>query len=939
MMNATSAPIPFKTGQEIREAFLAFFEKELGHRRLPSASLVPHNNPTVLLTPAGMLPFAPIFLGLEPIPNPPRATSSQKCARVSGKASDLRAVGRTPCHHTFFEMLGNFSFGDYFKADVIPWAWRFCTEVLQLPADRLWVTVHHTDDEARAIWRDVVGVPAERILTRGDKDNFWGPPGPTGPCGPCTEIYFDTLRPDAACPAICKTPAVGEGCHPDVCETVDCRRYMEIWNLVFMQYFQNEAGERTPLEKQHVDTGMGLERVTMVVQDKTNTFETDLLAPLVEAMAGLARTEGTLAPDAPLYTPDAPAVACRIVADHLRFLAFAMADGVLPSNEGRGYILRMILRRAFLQGYQWLGVKTPFLSRLLPQVAAHFGAAYPELPAALERSVAVTLREEQRFLDTLERGLSILDDMLAHPADHVEPFQDEHGQTVQRLRGASAFKLYDTYGFPLDLTLDLLEARGMSVDIPGYDDALAHQRQTARQGRKQQAIVSDTLYGDILQEVGPTEFVGYEGLDADVTVRALMLAGEQVSQVHGTNTVFEMVLDRTPFYPEGGGQVGDRGSVVLENGHQGVTVLVLDTVKKGELIIHRCKFDQGDPVAVGLTMTAHVDPRARQYSAWHHTATHLLNAALRKVLDPKNQGLIQQAGSHVSPDGARFDFTFDRGLTRDELSRAEFIVNKMIRDNHPASVLNMPIDEAKAAGAIAMFDEKYGDTVRVVAYGDASKELCGGTHVRATGDIGLVKLLSESSIAAGVRRIEFVAGELAYKQFKHQERTLNEAAATLNTPADTLADKIAELQATLKAQEKQIQALQLAQHEATLSGWKTTLAQAPDQPHVFSALLQNTPTEILKKLGDQFATASQHAKAALLLASLNTDTQAVQFLVVVSPALVAQGIQAGTIVKALATACGGGGGGKPNLAMAGGKLGGNAEAALDAQVTALRASL
>ncbi|MFM7469749.1 MAG: alanine--tRNA ligase [Vampirovibrionales bacterium] len=913
--------IPFKTGHEVREAFLTFFERKLAHRRMPSASLVPQNNPTVLLTPAGMLPFVPIFMGLEPIPTPPRATSSQKCARVSGKASDLRAVGRTPCHHTFFEMLGNFSFGDYFKEEVIPWAWEFITEVLQLPKERLWVTVHHSDDEAALIWENKVGIAPERILRRGDKDNFWGPPGPTGPCGPCTEIYFDTLRPDRICPGCqtgdtsCQTPSPTTGCHPDQCEAVDCRRYMEIWNLVFMQFFKDEAGTLTPLENKNVDTGMGLERITMVVQDKNNTFETDLLSGLVAKVASLAGYTASTS------SQEAPAVACRIIADHIRFMGFAIADGVMPSNEGRGYILRMMIRRAFLQAYQWLSLKTPFLAQLLDTLIDEYGTAYPELVQAHHRIAQILTKEELRFLETLERGMGLLSEWVAHPETYFD------GKV---LHGQAAFKLYDTYGFPMDLTLDVLESQGYSVEVEGYEKALQEAKTLSRANRKNTMIVSDTLYSDIFKEVGSSVFTGYDTLTSTVTVQALIVEGELVGSVHGTNTVFECILNQTPFYPEGGGQVGDQGSLVQEEGPQGLTALVLDTYKRGDLIVHRCKFDQGEhPLSVGTTLTAYVEPFYRERSAIHHSATHLVNAALRKVLDPQQEGLIQQAGSYVSPTGARFDFTFERGLTQDELNRVEFLANKWVRENYPREVVDMPLEEAKASGAVATFDEKYGESVRVVRYGDASLELCGGTHTTELGRIGPIKLLSECSIAAGIRRVEFVVGELAYKLTKQDQMLLQRCATLLNVPSKELEGKLGTLLETQKNLEKHVLHLQVKLHEGVLQGWVNTILNAPTTPHVVGTLLEDTPSEILKKLAETFSSKTHHTKSILLLGSLNTETQAAQFVGVVSPSLVEAGFKAGDLVKTLASACGGGGGGKPTLAMAGGKQGEHAHRALD----------
>jgi alanyl-tRNA synthetase len=659
---------------------------------------------------------------------------------------------------------------------------------------------------------------------------------------------------------------------------------------------------------------MGLERITMVVQDKDNTFETDLLSGLVAKVADLAQFRASTSSN------ENPAVACRIVADHIRFMSFAIADGVVPSNEGRGYILRMMIRRAFLQAYQWLGLKTPFLGQLVATLVEAYGTAYPELVKSQSRIVQMLTKEEHRFLETLERGMGLLQEWLAQPEAYF---------TAQCLQGQAAFKLYDTYGFPLDLTLDVLEAQGYTVDTQGYEEALQQAKALSRANRKNAMIVSDTLYSDLLREVGSSTFVGYDTLNTTVTIQALIVEGESVGSIHGTNTVFECILDNTPFYPEGGGQVGDQGTLVLEEGPQGTTALVLDTYRRGELIVHRCKFDQGEyPLQVGTTMTAIVEPVYRIRSAAHHTATHLVNAALRKILDPKQEGLVQQAGSYVSPTGARFDFTFERGLTQAELNRVEFLVNKWVRENHPREVMNLPLEEAKASGAVAAFDEKYGETVRVVRYGDASLELCGGTHITELGRIGSIKLLSEASIAAGVRRIEFVVGELAYKLLKQEQTLLQRCSEVLNVPVKELDTRIVSLIEQQKVLEKQVLQLQVKLHEGTLQSWLETILAKPEAPHVVGTLLHDTPSDILRKLAETFASKTQHTRSVLLLGSLNTDTQAAQFVCAVSPLLVQAGFQAGQLVKELATACGGGGGGKPTLAMAGGKQGENAAEAL-----------
>ena len=702
-MSQTAAPLVM-SGAALRELFLTYFRDKLPthpHKHMPSASLVP-SNPTVYLTPAGMLPFVPIFLGIEQPPNPPRVVSAQKCARVSGKASDLSFVGRTPRHHTFFEMLGNFSFGDYFKQQIIPWAWAFVTQELGLPKNRLWVSVFKDDVESRDIWRDVVGVPEDRIIFCDEKDNFWGPPGPSGPCGPCSEIYYymgdlETLTTSGT-------------------DVLEDDRMVEIWNLVFMELFQDVDGKRTPLAQKNVDTGMGLERLAMVIQNKPNTFETDLLKPIVDEVAKLTGTR---------YVPggnDPVTVALKIVTDHARFATFAMSDRIAPSNEGRGYVLRMVTRRALLYAKKYLGVQQPMLYQLVAVIRDHYQAAYPELASQYSAVVDVLKQEEKRFFDTLERGQKLLEDTL----EAMKSRQDN------QMPGDIAFKLYDTYGFPLELTQDLAEAEGLTVDIDGFNTAMADQKALARANQKQGALVQDDVFTQVFARVGKTMFSGYDSLTAEATVKALLVDGQPVDRVEGTNQPFEAILDNTPFYAESGGQVGDRGTFVREDGHHGLTVVVNDTQKVGELVVHRCLFDNGGSLTVGETLIAQVDSLGRKQSAIHHSATHLLQAALRKVLGDA----VHQAGSRVGPDGARFDFNFHRPVTADELARIEYWINQWSRDNLQRELLETDMETARAKGALMMADEKYGDTVRMIAFGSASIELCGGTHVERTGDIG-----------------------------------------------------------------------------------------------------------------------------------------------------------------------------------------------------------
>ncbi len=876
------------SGAEIRRRFLDYFSRKLGHKAMPSASLVP-NNPTVLITPAGMLPFVPIFLGIEPPTDPPRVVSVQKCARVSGKASDLENVGRTPRHHTFFEMLGNFSFGDYFKKEAITWTWAFVTGELGLDPKHLWVSVLKTDamfdEEAFVIWRDEVGVPEDRILFCGEKDNFWGPPGPTGPCGPCSEIHYDR-EPGGPSPK-------------DNLDLLDTDRFVEIWNLVFMELFQDAEGYRIPLDKKNIDTGMGLERIAMVVQGKDNTFETDLFWDIIQAVAKKAGVKYRIKSETD--------IALRIVADHLRFTVFAIGDGIMPSNEGRGYILRMIIRRAVRYGRKYLGFTEPALGQFVKTVVQQYGDVYPEIKQRYDLIVQTLAEEEARFLETLDRGLRLLEELIG----------DLKKSDRLHVPGDEAFRLYDTYGFPLELTVDIAEEEGLTVDREGFEKAMAEQRERARKARKGESIVDDQVYSEILAEVGPTRFLGYETLSAECTVKALILDGERVDAVSGTNRAFEVILDRTPFYAESGGQVGDRGTFSREDGHHGLTVVVNDTVKVGDLFVHKCLFDNGEEIRVGETVFAQVEPDYRQLAAIHHSATHLLNAALMQVLGDQ----VTQAGSYVSPEGARFDFTLNRAMTTSEIQRVEYLINKWIQENIPRSLEVMDIESAKASGAVAMFGEKYGDSVRVIAYGDRSRELCGGTHVNALGEIGLVKILSESSIASGVRRIEMVAGERAYKAFKILETELAKTADMLKAPVREVPQKVEKLMETLKSQDRLIRELE---GKLAAQAVDALVSEIPAETPVLVRLLGGQSMDGLKRIAEQLA--DRLSSHVILLGS--DEGGKAGFVCAVSPDQVERGIKAGDIVKRAASLCGGGGGGKPGFAQAGGRDGSKIQDAL-----------
>ncbi|HXC40309.1 MAG TPA: alanine--tRNA ligase, partial [Burkholderiales bacterium] len=736
---------------EIRDRYLKFFQSK-GHIIVASSPLVPANDPTLLFTNSGMVQFKDVFLGKETRPYK-RATTAQRCVRAGGKHNDLENVGYTARHHTFFEMLGNFSFGDYFKRDAILFAWELLTKVYGLPADKLWVTVYKTDDEAYDLWAKDVGVPKERIVRIGDKpgggsDNFWQM-ADTGPCGPCSEIFYDH-GPDVA---------GGPPGSPDE----DGDRYIEIWNLVFMQYDRDDKGVLTPLPKPCVDTGMGLERVAAVLQHVHSNYEIDLFQDLIKAAA---RETGA---------KDLANPSLKVIADHIRASAFLIVDGVIPSNDGRGYVLRRIIRRALRHGHK-LGQSRPFFHKLVKDLAAAMGEAYPELAKA-ERNVAATLKaEEERFAETLEHGMKILEVALAQPGATID------GETV--------FTLYDTYGFPVDLTADVARERGKSIDMAGYEAAMDKQRATARAASKFQAAASVQYSG------AKTEFKGYDTLKLDAKVVALYREGSAVPAL-GAGEEGIVVLDRTPFYAESGGQVGDIGDISAGTGSH---FKVHDTQKiQADVFGHHGRQAAGK-LSVGDTVTAHVDVRARHRAAWNHSATHLMHAALRRVLGHH----VQQKGSLVDAEHTRFDFSHGKPMTAEEIRAVEDLVNREIRANHAVASRVMPYDDAIKAGAMALFGEKYGDEVRVIGMGEFSTELCGGTHVARTGDIGFFKIVSESGVAAGVRRVEAVTGEGALAWVQDQEARLAQAAGVLKAPATELTQRLEQVLDNLRAAEKEV---------------------------------------------------------------------------------------------------------------------------------------
>jgi alanyl-tRNA synthetase len=841
--------------QDLRQAYLDFF-KGHGHTVRPSSSLIP-DDPSLLFTVAGMVPFKPMFLGQVKLEYT-RATSCQKCIRTN----DIENVGRTRRHHTFFEMLGNFSFGDYFKAEAIPWAWDFLTspQWMGLPKDRLWISVFTDDDEAIGLWKKL-GLPESRIVRMGADSNFWTM-GPTGPCGPCSEIYYD-FRPAA-------DPSVKEGDLEN-----GGNRYVEIWNNVFTQFDRQADGSLKPLPKKNIDTGMGLERLAAVKQGVWSNFDTDLFKPLIQQAsdkAGLA------------YGQDnARDLSLRVIAEHARACAFLIADGVQPSNEGRGYVLRRILRRALRHG-RLLGIQGLFLNESVDTVAAIMGGAYPELnerAAAIKSSIKA---EEERFLKTLDSGLALLKDLLPQ------------AKAQGLLSGDQAFKLYDTYGFPLELTQELAAEQGLAVDEKAFSLAMEAQRERARSAHEHGGHGEDRVYGQLAIRGLKTRFVGYAQMEAQASITALV----------GSSDSLEVVLDTTPFYAESGGQAGDTGTLSGE----GFEAQVTATLKRagGDVFAHRVKVLKGQ-AQEGLKLTAKVDVDRRRASQRHHSATHLLQAALRQVLGTH----VEQSGSSVDAERLRFDFSHPQAMTAGEREQVERWVNARVWENAKADIRVMPIAEAKKSGAMALFGEKYGDAVRVVRFGDFSQEFCGGTHVAATGEIGAFKIVAESSVSSGIRRIEAVAGLAAYESFKAEQALLLAAAGALKSAPTELPLRVEKL---LEREHELLKEIKKLKSQGGGSGTGDLLAQAVDAKGVklLAAVVSDASPDDLKALGDQLK--DKLGSGVVLLGSAVEDK--VTLVAMVTKDLAGK-ISAGKLVAELAPLVGGRGGGKPEMAQAGGK--------------------
>jgi len=856
------------TSSEIRKTFLEYFEKRQ-HTVVESSSLVPINDPTLLFANAGMNQFKDVFLGIDKRPYN-RATTSQKCVRAGGKHNDLDTVGRTPRHHTFFEMLGNFSFGDYFKEDAIKYAWGFLTETVGLPAEKLWATIYQDDEDAYQLWQDIIGISPDKIVRLGEKDNFWSM-GDTGPCGPCSEILYDRGQEYS-----CGHPQCGIG----VC---DCDRWLEIWNLVFMQYDRNDKGEMTPLPRPSIDTGMGLERLTSILQKVDSNFDTDLFIPIIQNIENLTGRK---------YEKGEEGFPFRVIADHSRACTFLIADGILPSNDGRGYVLRRILRRAVRFG-QFLGIEEPFLYKTVDVVCELMQQAYPQLLEKEDFIKEVIKLEEERFFITLKEGVKKVEEIIRVASTEGR----------REIKGEEAFTLYDTYGFPLDLTEDMAEENQFIVDTDGFNRMMEEQRNRARQAHKSDnAFASEQLLAEILADIPETGFTGYDRYEDDSVVLAIIKDDARVDFV--ADAEITVITSSTPFYAESGGQVADTGYIHADTG----SVQVMDVQKAARWIVHRGRLTgslrPGDLVKLGL------DKERRLDTSRNHTATHLLHQALRMVVGEH----AQQKGSLVEPAKLRFDFSHLAALTGEQLAEIEQIVNQAILKAYPVRTTVTGINEAREMGATALFGEKYGDEVRVVQVGDFSMELCGGAHINNTGQIGLFKILSEGSVGSGLRRIEALTGRQALTYFNEMEKEVKGAAAVLRTTPTDLNNRIEALHRALKEREKEVDQLKARLSKAAsddilnqayeINGARILIAEVQSQDS--NNLRQNA--EMLRdKLGS----------SVVLLGSIIDEK--VALVCFASKDLVAKGIHAGKIIGIAAKAAGGGGGGRPDMAQAGGK--------------------
>jgi alanyl-tRNA synthetase len=873
----------YLSGSEIRQKFLDFYAQR-GHQVLPSASLVPED-PTVLLTIAGMLPFKPIFLG-QRSPEFPRATTSQKCIRTN----DIENVGRTARHHTFFEMLGNFSFGDYFKEQAIAWGWELSTQVFGLSPENLVVSVFREDEEAFALWRDKIGVPEKRIKRMGEDDNFWVS-GATGPCGPCSEIYYDFH------------PEKGD----DNIDLEDDTRFIEFYNLVFMQYNRDSDGKLTPLQNKNIDTGMGLERMAQILQGVPNNYETDLIFPIIKTAAEIAGIDYA-------KSDEKTKVSLKVIGDHIRSVVHMIADEIRASNIGRGYVLRRLIRRVVRHG-RLIGIEGEFTPLVAESAIALSESAYPNVRQREAAIKAELQREEARFLKTLERGEKLLEEI-------IEKVKQEGNAQIS---GESAFTLYDTYGFPLELTQEIAEEQGLTVDVAGFNAEMQRQVERAKEAHETIDLTVQGSLDKLAEHIHSTEFLGYTQASSSATVEVILVNGKSLEEAEaGTNV--QIVLDKTPFYAESGGQIGDRGYISGD----AVLVRIEDVKKESDFFVHFGRIERGT-LRVGDPVSAQIDRSCRRRVQANHTATHLLQAALKKIVDES----ISQAGSLVAFDRLRFDFNCPRSLTPEEVQQVEEQVNSWIAEAHAGKIEVLPLAEAKAKGAIAMFGEKYGEQVRVLDFPGVSMELCGGTHVSNTAEIGVFKIISESGVASGVRRIEAVAGPSVLDYLNVRDKVVRELSDRFKAKPEELPDRITNIQNELKASQKELETLK-AQLAIAKSDQLLAQAESVGDYKILVAEMGEVDPESLKTAAERLV--QKLGNGAVVLASI-PEPDKISLVAAFSPNVNKKGLQAGKFIGAIAKICGGGGGGRPNLAQAGGRDPSKLKEALDDAKTQLHSAL
>ena len=879
--------LPHLSGSDIRDKFLKFYESKQ-HKILPSASLIPED-PTVMLTIAGMLPFKPIFLGQRKAPQP-RATTSQKCIRTN----DIENVGRTARHHTFFEMLGNFSFGDYFKEIAIAWAWELSTQIYDLPADRIVPSVFEEDDEAFAIWRDKIGIAEHRIQRMGEKDNFWKS-GITGPCGPCSELYYDFH------------PELGD----ENIDLEDDSRFIEFYNLVFMQYNKDAEGNLTPLENKNIDTGLGLERMAQILQQVPNNYETDLILPIIQTAADIAGIDYSQA-------DEKTKTSLKVIGDHVRAVVHLIADGVTASNTDRGYILRRLIRRVIRHG-RLIGIEGSFINQVAETAIALSESAYPNVREREDYIKSQLQREESQFLKTLDRGEKLLAEIIAKAANLGE----------RQISGKDAFELYDTYGFPLELTQEIAEEQGLTIDLEGFEREMELQKTRSKDSHEAIDLMTKNALGEIVTESSETSFLGYTQLATQSQIMGIVVINDGESKGVSRNAPtatagdrIQVILDQTPFYGESGGQIGDRGYLTVgANGHSPLQVRIEDVQKEGNIFVHKGKVERGT-IKLGDVVNATIDRACRRRVQANHTATHLLQAALKKVVDDS----VSQAGSLVSFDRLRFDFNSPRALTPEDVQQVEDLVNTWISEGHQADINVMPLEEAKAKGATAMFGEKYADEVRVIDFPGVSMELCGGTHVTNTAEIGVFKIISETGISSGVRRIEAVAGSAILDYLNVRDKVVRELSDRFKVKPEAIGDRVSSLQEELKATQKELEA---AKQELALFKSDSLLSQAEtvgeykvlvaNMGEMDAKSLQSAAERLQQKLGE----------AAVVVASIPSEGKVSLVAAFSQKVIKGKQLQAGKFIGGIAKICGGGGGGRPNLAQAGARDASKLDEALD----------